>query len=349
MLYFDEAGYSGPNLDNQEQPFFTLASANLSDEEISQIKFDIDYEKWGKELHFKSIYTNYAGRVMLEKVYSHPLLDKKHIKLAYANKRFCIYAQIVNILIETYYHNLGINIYRGAKNLLLANGLYCYAMLHPNKVLVNQLECRFVEMIRHPSVESVAEFYRTTDELRFDNETDKRFRDFLSEIPPTIYYIREVVNLPAFYLDLTIPLFSESMQHWHKETGEIFDVIFDSSEPFFANLSMLESLRDLDEKKTLVGYGENKHIYPFPVGSMKTAPSHTEFGIQIADVFAGGLNFLLTPRKDKYVDYKEELKKYKLFQSVEINIDMSDFEFIRKRMKDVEGIDPLDFLCKHGN
>ena len=30
MLYFDEAGYTGPDLTNKEQPYFALASINLS-------------------------------------------------------------------------------------------------------------------------------------------------------------------------------------------------------------------------------------------------------------------------------------------------------------------------------
>ena len=72
MLYFDESGYTGADLTNEHQPYFTLASLRLDDKEITQIKSDIDYEKWGKELHFKSMYTNYHGRTMLIKVFSHP-------------------------------------------------------------------------------------------------------------------------------------------------------------------------------------------------------------------------------------------------------------------------------------
>ena len=41
MLYFDESGYTGPELTNEEQPYFTLASVRLENEEIAQIKSDI--------------------------------------------------------------------------------------------------------------------------------------------------------------------------------------------------------------------------------------------------------------------------------------------------------------------
>lgn len=59
MLYFDEAGYTGADLTNKIQPFFTLASVNFTKEELERIKNDIDYKSWGRELHYKNMYTNY--------------------------------------------------------------------------------------------------------------------------------------------------------------------------------------------------------------------------------------------------------------------------------------------------
>ena len=69
MLYFDEAGYTGPDLTNQDHPYFTLASIRLTDDEVEKMKKDINYEGWGKEFHFSSMYTNPKGRLMLEQVF----------------------------------------------------------------------------------------------------------------------------------------------------------------------------------------------------------------------------------------------------------------------------------------
>ena len=35
MLYFDEAGYTGPDLTNKEQPYFALASIRMTDDEVA--------------------------------------------------------------------------------------------------------------------------------------------------------------------------------------------------------------------------------------------------------------------------------------------------------------------------
>ena len=41
MLYFDESGYTGPDLINSKQPYFSLASIRMTDEEIAQIKEEV--------------------------------------------------------------------------------------------------------------------------------------------------------------------------------------------------------------------------------------------------------------------------------------------------------------------
>ena len=65
MLYFDESGYTGPDLTNVSQPYFALASVKMTNDEIACLKKDIGYYEWGKELHFKSMYTNPQGRAIL--------------------------------------------------------------------------------------------------------------------------------------------------------------------------------------------------------------------------------------------------------------------------------------------
>lgn len=278
MLYFDEAGYTGPDLTNKEQPYFALASIRMTDDEVACMKKDIGYCEWGKELHFKSMYTNPHGRVMLDKIFNHPLMDDNHVLPSFAYKRYCIYANIVNILVETMYYNQGVNLYEGSKNLILANGLYYFATLHPNKDLMTEFENCFVTMVRKPSVGSVANFYRTTDKLVYNADTKDGFFEMLSEIPPTIQYIKEALTDKKFYIDPTIPLFSVSIQEWYKRTGEKDTVLFDSSEPFYANKEFMEHLRDMDVPETVVGYGKEKHVYPLPVGNMEIVKSHEWVG-----------------------------------------------------------------------
>lgn len=52
MLYFDESGYTGSDLRNSEQPYFTLASVRLTDDEVDSIKDSIAYAEWGGRASF---------------------------------------------------------------------------------------------------------------------------------------------------------------------------------------------------------------------------------------------------------------------------------------------------------
>ena len=44
------------------------------------------------------LYTNPQGRAMLDKIFN-PLMDDNHVLPSFAYKRYCIYANIVNILV----------------------------------------------------------------------------------------------------------------------------------------------------------------------------------------------------------------------------------------------------------
>ena len=90
MIYFDEAGYTGSDLTNSEQPYFALASIRMTDDEVIRMKKDIGYYEWGKELHFIKMYKNFQGRAMLDKIFNHPLMDDNHVLPSFAHKRYCL-------------------------------------------------------------------------------------------------------------------------------------------------------------------------------------------------------------------------------------------------------------------
>jgi len=347
MLYFDESGYTGPDLINPEQPYFILASIRLTDDEVASIKDDIAYTKFGREMHFKNMYTNYEGREMLERIFLHPTMDSNHILLSYAEKRYCIYANIVNTLVETYYHKQGINLYKGGKHLYLANALYYSAFLHQDKALISDFEAGFVYMMRDPSPSSIQYFYELADKLKKNEYTTQFFSEMLSLVLLTDECIEEALPATKFSMDLTISLFSMMIQEWYKRTGLKEDVRFDSSEPFYANKSLLEGLKDMKIPETEVGSGISKHVYPFPVGEMRIAQSHSEFGIQLADVYASALNFILTPRRDKFSRYQEELSKLPIFQSIDLNVMPLSPDELKTRMEERLDIDPIEFLCHY--
>lgn len=130
--YFDEAGFTGSDLSNANQPYFCLGSARFTDDEILQIKNDLSLHD-DTELHSKKLYKSSRGQKRIRALLEHPLMDKKHFKIGIVLKRYCVYAQIVDVLIETMANSLGENIYANRTSLVMANLLYTFAVHHPNQ------------------------------------------------------------------------------------------------------------------------------------------------------------------------------------------------------------------------
>ena len=53
MLYFDESGYTGADLVNSKQPYFSLASIRITDEEIVSVSHLAPIHDIGKTVQTK--------------------------------------------------------------------------------------------------------------------------------------------------------------------------------------------------------------------------------------------------------------------------------------------------------
>lgn len=100
-IYVDEAGNTGSDILNPDQPYFVLSAVHFSDEELQQIQKDIPYDK---ELHFVEMKKSIKGRLTIKKILQHSLMNEDHISFEFIDKQFCIYAQIVDMTIEPVFY-----------------------------------------------------------------------------------------------------------------------------------------------------------------------------------------------------------------------------------------------------
>lgn len=347
-IYFDEAGYTGADLTNVSQPYFALASVRFTEEELATIRNDIGLDAYATEMHFKKMHTNWEGRNLLDKLFSHPLLDKKHIKTGVALKRFCIYAQIVDTIIETYLYSNGIDLYKNRNNNKLANILYAFSFHHKNQELVSNFENAFVEMLRKHSQDAVVKFYKSVNLLINDSATTDSFKELLSVIPSTIETVQDaLVNNNPFYLDNTLPLFVSLVEKWYTGTNAKDDIIFDNSKPIAFQKDLIEKLRDMPVDETEVGYDDRKHVFPLPIGNILLASSTDYLGIQIADTIASAIVFILTNKNDKLQKYQQQLKGFDVFRETDVPLTPSTKEYLFKNIDTSSDVNPLDFISEH--
>lgn len=347
-IFFDEAGYTGADLTNVSQPYFALASVRFTEEELATIRNDIGLDAYATEMHFKKMHTNCEGRNLLDKLFSHPLLDKKHIKTGVALKRFCIYAQIVDTIIETYLYSNGIDLYKNRNNNKLANILYAFSLHHKNQELVSNFEKAFVEMLRKHSQDAIVKFYQSVDLLINDSATTDSFKELLFMIISTNETVQDALaNDNPFYLDNTLSLFVALVGKWYSDTKAKDDIIFDNSKPIAFQKDLIEKLRDMPVKETEVGYDDRKHVYPLPIGKILLASSTDYLGIQIADTVASAIVFILTNKNAKLQKYQQQLKGFEVFRETDVPLTPSTKEYLSKNIDTSSDISPLNFICEH--
>lgn len=100
-IYIDEAGNTGLDILNADQPYFVLSAIHFTNEELAHIQKDISYSK---EIHFVNMKKSIKGRNTIKQVLQHPFMNEEHISFEFVNKQFCVYAQIVDMTIEPVFH-----------------------------------------------------------------------------------------------------------------------------------------------------------------------------------------------------------------------------------------------------
>ena len=314
-LYFDEAGYTGSDLTNEEQPYFCLASCLYKQKELQQIKSDFPLSGVNKELHFSKMVSSAKGRLWLVEILRHPLITEERIITSLVHKRFCIYAQIVNTLIETYLFEHDISIYRDNMQLSLANLLYNCAIAHPNHKLIKCLESQFVNMMRFRDEYAVNQFFQTIDALLKDSATNNCFNEILSFVKSSREVLDNVLVDDKFYLDNTVTLFATQLSLWYTKAKAKFDVLLDSSKPIEDKRELLLRLRDTPRTKESRLLSSEAFTIPLPFNNIYTVDSTRYFGIQIADVIASALCYYVAGKLSDYKDMLTEIEKHTFFTS----------------------------------
>lgn len=343
-IYFDEAGYTGSDLTNDDQPYFVVGSTCFTDEEITELEADLELQG-KKELHFKELYKKPSGQNKILKVLSHPLIDDKHLKFGAADKRYCIYAQIVDTIIETLAFNMGQNLYRNRGNLILANCLYVFAINHPDQPLIRKFEKAFVRMIRSQDDESIEKFYALVKELQESPKTRESFKEALNTVLATQAIAKESFADDPFYLDNTLPIFTDLMNAWYKETGKVLNVKFDDSEPMKNRIDLISKLKDLKIETQTVGPKGREHTYPLPVGEFELVDSNDYLGIQIADLIASAVNFVQLNKNPKYDEFRNKLAALKILSTSSSNLFPATPEFLEEAMRTPYDESPVDDIA----
>jgi hypothetical protein len=274
-IAFDEAGNTGADLLNSEQPVFSLASISLGYTEADQLLSTIRTHQT-RELKFSRLRRSESGRRRLKELLASPALSPENVVLSLFHKRFMAIAKIVDLLIEPLAHRDGIDFYQQGLNLAYSNLLHICLPVYFGSESVDRLLAAFVDMFRLRTPESVNAFYDFARDL-FQKYSSKEIAGPFAPIVASENLIDEVLaRCDKLSLDPAIPGFFQQCALWGERFGGPFKLVHDESKPVFQDREVLESFMAPEEEGQRIGYGRRTILFPLRAQGIRFARSQDD-------------------------------------------------------------------------
>lgn len=342
-ISFDESGNTGQDLLNKDQKVFVLSSVRFDNVEIETLT---SLFKTASEIHFKNLKNSQYGRDKIIEFINHELITENNIICSVSNKEYVVVAQIVDQLIETFFHKKGVDIYQYGTNLTYTNCIYYFGNHFWNKELYLKFLNLFVAMIRNKDSESIVNFYQSAYDLYNSGRED--YYQILEPILESQRYIKEIINAVTKYtLDVTLSSFMVLCDKWYKSINTKVNIIFDNSKQIEYYQDYITFCRNICATNTEVGFGSRKMTFPAQIEKMELVDSSDNLSVQFADLVASTIAFVYNNQNINQSPFVEKIKQSRLFNLKnyhtlwpEPKITPEDLD-----MEDGIGINVLDFLA----
>lgn len=282
---FDEAGNTGADLLNTDQPVFSLASVSLTQAEADQLLSRIRTPQTG-ELKFSRLKRSDSGRRRLLELLASPSLGSENVALSLFHKRFVAIAKIVDLLIEPLAHRDGLDFLEQGFNLSYCNLLHICLPVYFAPDSVDRLLAAFISMFRERTTESVTSFYAIAHDLLAEHSSSEIAGPF-APVVASERVIGEVLRYnDRLALDPAIPAFFQQCATWGERFGGPFRLVHDDSKPIFQDKEALETFMAPGESGQRIGYDRRTFVFPLRAEGIRFAPSASDPRLQVADLIA---------------------------------------------------------------
>ncbi|MES3004287.1 MAG: DUF3800 domain-containing protein [Pseudomonadota bacterium] len=308
-IFCDEAGNSGANLLDPEQPLFVLASNDFTAGEAEHLLGYVRSNQ-GAEPKFSRIKRSAEGVRGLIRFLSDPTLKEDRIVTDVYHKRFMVMAKLVDLIEETLVHEVGGDLYERGGNIAMANLLfYCLPVFCGTELTDSFLQA-FVALVRGRSDEDAKKFYAIGRRLRAGskNEKFKAQLDLLTEERYFKSWFTDEINSTS--LDPAIPALFQHLVAWGSRRKMEFDVMHDRSKPVLASQADFEAMMAVaGDQIRSIGRDRRTIEFPLRARTLTQANSQDHPQLQIADLCAGLTNHMYRCMVDGQFDELGEAAK----------------------------------------
>ena len=295
-IYCDEAGNSGQNLLDAQQPVFVLASTDMNREEATELLRHVR-SRQGAEPKFKTLKKTSDGVHKIRQFFADPRLDGKRIVMNIFHKRFMIVTKMVDLIAETLFHQIGEDLYKRGANIAMANMLYYCMPPFCGRKATDRFLQSFVDLLRLRTERSVKNYY-AAGRAMVKGSKNKEFRRDLYVFTEPRLFAEWYPGIGTDPLDPAIPALFQHIAIWGMRKTDRFRVVHDRSKPILASQPQFQRMMAIgDEPATMVGYDRRQYKFPLQAQSLEQADSHEFPQLQVADICAGGLAHVLKCRE----------------------------------------------------
>lgn len=296
VIFMDESGFTGQDLFNPDQPVFVLATIFLSEEESQAIKADHFRAVQARELKHSELCKRPRSRAMVLSFLRRAVKRPEIIRFSVLHKRYDLVGQMVDWLVETRMHDVGLNLYERGGHIGLTNLLYYCLRTFGGLDLFGDLLKRFQDMMRFRSRESFDAFFGPLYERYGQGEKLDEVTTYLlgfcvhprGGLSPEFGF-RQLQALPSNPFAGHVTCALALMGKWKPHHAQPVTVISDASSAMVKERDIWNALVSPSLPPALVGYAGRIVSFPLMVKETRFESSYGWAGLQLADVLAGAM------------------------------------------------------------
>lgn len=354
-IYLDEAGNTGHDLLNTDQPVFVLAANIFNEEEALELLKILDFK--GVEAKFSNLKRTKKGRDKIKKFMEQVIVKSEKVKTVMIHKKYMGLGKIFDILVEPIYFRMGVNFNQNMRNVCTVNMHWYLITTFYGEKKLNELISKFLVLIRSKSESSIDEFYKIVESIKRHPIDANNTLDF-NEIIASKRFVKESIEvIDKTHIDpVQTGLFTQATL-WGKDLSDSFIFIHDESNTLESSLENFNKYTNPESIPTVIGTGERAYELPLKVETVSLEKSHFFPQIQVSDIIAGALTHTancraFTENKDDQLSIDliaigiEQLMTHSVWP--ETKVTPQDFGILDLKSQSINPVDQIaDFLLSN--
>ncbi|KAA3615250.1 MAG: DUF3800 domain-containing protein [Calditrichaeota bacterium] len=320
-IFLDESGYTGEDLLNTHQPFFVLASLDVSEVECNAYKKHYFSKVKSKELKYSSLKKYKNQQDMIIDFLSSFLKKKDNYQICIAHKKYVLIQKLVDFLIEPFVHEMGEDLYLNGQNIALSNLLYSSLPAFGGKIYFDELLIKFQIFIREQTILNYEKLFSLINQVSDNNDLN----EILDLIRPSYEIIghRLLELIPPNSLDLSFTFGLTTMAKWRNGSADDIVLIHDQTSNMSKQIVEWKALMSGNLEEQTLGWDKRTLNLPINISETKFCNSESWTGLQIADILAGAsahsAKWQISKNKSKD-DFGE--KVFEIFKDVNLSLSL---------------------------